>query len=95
MLNVVLSYYYLLENLQFVVCLLISCLEIRLKSAAAPSELLVQHWWHAGGVSLVVLDLLCFRCVFSAKIAITNIWREKSFSISIQTVVQASCFFPR
>lgn len=102
--NVILSYYYLQKNLQFVVHLFISCLETRWKSgsrATALSELLVQHWpgWHIGGMlvesALFVLDLLCFHCVFSIEIAITNFCRDKSFSVLIRTLVQVSCFFPR
>lgn len=47
--------------------------------------------WHAGGMlvesALFVLDLLCFHCVFSIKIAITNIWRDKGSPVLIQTLV--------
>lgn len=59
----------------------------------------LRSWSSIGGMlvesALFVLGLLCFRCVFSVKIAITNFWRDRSFFALIQTVVQASWFFPR
>lgn len=98
MFSVVLSYYYLPKNFQFIICLFISCLVIRLKSgstATALFELLVRTGGMLVEPALFVLGLLCFHCTFSVKIAITNIWRDKTFSVLIQTMVQASWFFTR
>lgn len=55
--------------------------------------------WHLsrilGELALFALDLLCFHYAFSIMLAVTNIWRERSFSLLIQTWVQSSWVFTK
>lgn len=101
--NIVLCYYYLQKNLHPVVHLFTQYSEnssqkwfqsSNTAQAAGPASVAdtsVGSWESA----LFALELLRFHYTFSIMPAVTNIWKDESFSAWIQTLVQGFRVFPR